>query len=1022
MKKKYFIILLCILTLQIFSSVLVFANEVEESIISIDNTELGKWEKHVEGGKANITLEVSEEHVVGEDLKSLKVSIDKSVGVSNASIKKEISDLLDVALTSYESVIGVSFNIYNEVVSNESELTVKFNYNEGDWQVEKTQIVESTYPDLTKIDDYKVTVKFSELPMGVTISDIESIEIGVSGKEDATLYLSNFTLLYSEEEEKESVKTYVDTNSSIASISFGQFQYGGVDGTTTNSSTITDLNYSKENDSTSLGVTINGTTSTEGRIFSVYFPFAAQKSLVNLYDLKGISFWVYNNVTIGGGLLFKMNEEIFNVKIFDENNVEITDNDNIRGLDYTGFRRYEIYLNSSNLTATELEIGIWGATNDTSLNISKITFVDMVQPKVGDTKINSVSAVQFNNYSTTNSMEKLTGNNTDYSYEESGAFVGINRAESVEFDISSLYFVNFKGAISDANINNPKSVSFYVYNTQVVSSGGLLFKFDSVEETTNIVWEDEDGNKGTDRNLDYVGLRKYTIQLTTDYINSQEFQLGIWGNSLATLYFSDFSIYDNSNVLEVVPKEKVLFNITSVEEFVKVEPKASLDLTVVDSKLQLNYSSTKNSVQNAYIERSFENELSTLNNVNKIEFKLSSDQAYGASGVLAISLGYADETGVISFYNAIKSVVLNDTLEHKVVLDIDSMPYFITSKNIKVIRVYIIKDSGDLKINLYDFKAVLDNTKEEKTVYSYCVSDFESEEDVAQWQLSFASGTLATISKTNNAKIGSGALSYTFSNQLYDFGWTETYIDVEQIIKANQDKNIFGLSFWLYNETYIKPGDLGFWVKLAQSDNPEYEVKFDHILCTTDTNNSLGYTGWNKIEISFNPSAYNEQNYYSGYDSSNPKYFDWTKLKYIKIGFWGTYFNNELQFSCDTRIDDLRLLSEKEIKKANRTFTITYNTNGGSLSDDVITSYTEGETLTFATPSRKGYKFVGWFDNQSLSGEVIEKITSETTGNIVLYASWEKVSYTWVYVVTPISLAVIATCLVYFIKKKRIIK
>jgi len=75
----------------------------------------------------------------------------------------------------------------------------------------------------------------------------------------------------------------------------------------------------------------------------------------------------------------------------------------------------------------------------------------------------------------------------------------------------------------------------------------------------------------------------------------------------------------------------------------------------------------------------------------------------------------------------------------------------------------------------------------------------------------------------------------------------------------------------------------------------------------------LDYTGWRKMEIPFDPAYWTEETYYTGYDANNPQSFDWTKLAYIKIGFWGTYYNPDAGYSVSAKLDDVRLLSLKEM-------------------------------------------------------------------------------------------------------------
>lgn len=58
------------------------------------------------------------------------------------------------------------------------------------------------------------------------------------------------------------------------------------------------------------------------------------------------------------------------------------------------------------------------------------------------------------------------------------------------------------------------------------------------------------------------------------------------------------------------------------------------------------------------------------------------------------------------------------------------------------------------------------------------------------------------------------------------------------------------------------------------------------------------------------------------------------------------------------------------------------------------TSYTkETETFELPIPLREGYNFKGWYLNEEYSGNSLSKITIGSSGDLVLYAKWETISY-----------------------------
>ncbi len=68
-------------------------------------------------------------------------------------------------------------------------------------------------------------------------------------------------------------------------------------------------------------------------------------------------------------------------------------------------------------------------------------------------------------------------------------------------------------------------------------------------------------------------------------------------------------------------------------------------------------------------------------------------------------------------------------------------------------------------------------------------------------------------------------------------------------------------------------------------------------------------------------------------------------------------------------------------------YVFTFETNGGSN----VESITAEKLTSLPTCTKDGYKFVGWFDNESLSGNPIT-VPYAPNANVTLYAKWEKES------------------------------
>ena len=70
-------------------------------------------------------------------------------------------------------------------------------------------------------------------------------------------------------------------------------------------------------------------------------------------------------------------------------------------------------------------------------------------------------------------------------------------------------------------------------------------------------------------------------------------------------------------------------------------------------------------------------------------------------------------------------------------------------------------------------------------------------------------------------------------------------------------------------------------------------------------------------------------------------------------------------------------------------YAIRFETNEGTINSGNITSYVyAAETILPTDVTKPGYTFAGWYDNESLNGNVVEKITSTDIGNKKYYAKW----------------------------------
>lgn len=127
-------------------------------------------------------------------------------------------------------------------------------------------------------------------------------------------------------------------------------------------------------------------------------------------------------------------------------------------------------------------------------------------------------------------------------------------------------------------------------------------------------------------------------------------------------------------------------------------------------------------------------------------------------------------------------------------------------------------------------------------------------------------------------------------------------------------------------------------------------------------------------------------------------------IMFVKPGHTFLHWNTSVD---DTGIefekDDLITLTENQTLYAiwaKSTYTISYESNGGTLDSNVETTYTYGDTITLPVPTWGTYIFDGWYDNPMLTGGEVTEISSSMLGNQTFYAKWSGVNY---YTITSTS-------------------
>ena len=111
--------------------------------------------------------------------------------------------------------------------------------------------------------------------------------------------------------------------------------------------------------------------------------------------------------------------------------------------------------------------------------------------------------------------------------------------------------------------------------------------------------------------------------------------------------------------------------------------------------------------------------------------------------------------------------------------------------------------------------------------------------------------------------------------------------------------------------------------------------------------------------------------------------------------FAGWYDNEELTGSAVTAISDTEYGDKTYYAKwTSKTYSITFNTNGGTIKGSYVTEYSYGEGAVLPTDVEKsGYTFAGWYDNEELTGSTVTAISDTEYGDKTYYAKWTANTY-----------------------------
>ena len=239
--------------------------------------------------------------------------------------------------------------------------------------------------------------------------------------------------------------------------------------------------------------------------------------------------------------------------------------------------------------------------------------------------------------------------------------------------------------------------------------------------------------------------------------------------------------------------------------------------------------------------------------------------------------------------------------------------------------------------------------------------------DVTELTVQWTAPTYAVTLHTNGGTINNGNVTG------YTYGAGAT-------LPTADDMTYTGYTFkgWYDNE-----GLTGFPVTAisdTETGNKEYWAKWEANTYTVTLNTNGG---------TINNGNVTEYTY--GVGATLPT--DVTRTGYT---FKGWYDNENLTGSPVTAIGDTETGNKEYWAKwEENAYTVTLNTNGGTINNGNVTEYTYGAGATLPTDvTRTGYTFKGWYDNENLTGSPVTAISNTETGNKEYWAKWEINQYT----------------------------
>ena len=222
------------------------------------------------------------------------------------------------------------------------------------------------------------------------------------------------------------------------------------------------------------------------------------------------------------------------------------------------------------------------------------------------------------------------------------------------------------------------------------------------------------------------------------------------------------------------------------------------------------------------------------------------------------------------------------------------------------------------------------------------------------------------------------ALSNFFNNASYKEKWAWVK---EYIIACATDTGYSGLMYLTdesdaYHNTYIRANISSF---LGESYRSSWPASMDF----TDDGLANGY-------VNYLPG--DEQNIVYEF-TADTETFDLpivTRNEFTFIGWFNEQGEKVEQIVKGTTGN---IVLNAKFESIYDIYTITYITNGGTLSADTVFEFTENDLIILKPAQKEGYYFMGWYGDSMFETTIITDIPEGTKENITLYARYKVKDY-----------------------------